>query len=95
MNPTNNRPTVATLLTAFLVSILSAASTLIPPTVPPEVVATGMTLAIAVIAIGVGKAAQGQWLSGWLGETAPWSYEAHLQAVEQARAEGRVTTTDG
>ena len=95
MNPSNNRPTVATLLTAFLVSILTALSGLIPPTVPPEVVATGMTLAIAVVAIGVGKAAQGEFLSGWLGETAPWSYEAHMEAVEEARKWARqVTTTD-
>jgi len=94
MNPSTNRPTVATLLVAFVVSLLNAALTFIPPAVPPEVVATGYTLAIAVIAIGVGKVAQGELLGGWLGETAPWSYEAHMEAVEQARVEGRVTTTD-
>ena len=94
MNPSTNRPTVATLLVAFVVSLLNAALTFIPPAVPPEVVATGYTLLVAVVGIGVGKVAQGEWLSGWLGETAPWSYEAHMEAVEQARVEGRVTTTD-
>jgi hypothetical protein len=95
MNPTQNRPTVATLLVAFLVSLLNAGLTLIPASVPPELVASGYTLAVAVIAIAVGKAAQGQFLGGWLGETAPWSHDAHVAAVEQARREGQVTTTDG
>ena len=95
MNPSTNRPTVATLLTAFAVSVLNALLNLIPASVPPELVASGYTLAVAVIAIAVGKAAQGQLLKGWLGETAPWSHDAHMAAVEQARAEGRVTTTDG
>ena len=95
MNPSTNRPTVATLLVAFVVSLLNAALTFIPPAVPPEVVATGYTLAIAVIAIGVGKVAQGELLGGWLGETAPWSDEAHMEAVEEARTWARqVTTTD-
>ena len=95
MNPSTNRPTVATLLTAFAVSVLNALLNLIPASVPPEVVATGYTLAIAVIAIGVGKVAQGELLGGWLGETAPWSYEAHMEAVEEARKWARqVTTTD-
>ena len=95
MNPSTNRPTVATLLTAFAVSVLNALLNLIPASVAPEVVATGYTLAIAVIAIGVGKVAQGELLGGWLGETAPWSYEAHMEAVEEARKWARqVTTTD-
>jgi hypothetical protein len=84
MNPSTNRPTVATLLTAFLVSALTAAQTFIPPWVPPELVATGYTLLIALIGIGVGKAAQGQFLGRWLGETAPWSAEAHARAVAEA-----------
>ena len=85
MDPSTNRPTVATLLVAFAISLLNALLDFVPPTVPPEVVATGYTLLTAVIAIGIGKVAQGQLLAGWLGETAPWSHEAHERAVEQAR----------
>lgn len=84
MNPTTNRPTVATLLVAFAVSLLNALIDFIPPSVAPEVVATGYTLATAVIAIGIGKAAQGELLKGWLGETAPWSHDAHQRAVADA-----------
>lgn len=84
MDPTTNRPTVATLLTAFAVSLLNAVLDFIPPGVPAEVVAAGYTLAIAVIAIGIGKAAQGQLLKGWLSETAPWSHDAHQRAVAEA-----------
>lgn len=91
MNPSTNRPTVATLLVAFAVSVLSALADLIPPSVPVEVVATGYTLTVAVVAVAVGKAAQGQLLAGWLGETAPWSHEAHERAV--AEAEGKVVWT--
>ena len=85
MNPSTNRPTVATLLVAFIVSLLNALLDVIPPTVAPEVVAAGYTLALAVIAIGIGKAAQGELFGGWLSETAPWSAESHERAVEQAR----------
>ncbi len=94
MNPSTNRPTVATLLVAFAVSLLNALLDLVPPTVPPEIVATGYTLLVAVIAIGIGKAAQGEVLKGWLSETAPWSYEAHRQAVEDAAGTSTVTWTD-
>ena len=93
MDPTRNRPTVATLLTAFAISLLNALLDFIPPSVPAEVVAAGYTLAIAVIAIGIGKAAQGQLFGGWLGETAPWSHEAHERAVAEARQDPTVVWT--
>lgn len=93
MNPTTNRPTLATLLTAFVVAVLSALADLIPPSVPTEVVASGYTLAVAVVAVAVGKAAQGQLLKGWLGANAPWSGPAHDAAVEQAARNARVVWT--
>lgn len=95
MNPTTNRPTIATLLTAFAVSVLSALVDLIPASVPAGLVGSGYTFAVAVAAVAIGKAAQGQLFGGWLSETAPWSAPAHEEAVRQAKT-GHVvwTSTD-
>lgn len=58
LDPRTNVPTVATLVTAFLVSLFDWVSAVVPDTVPDAVVTSGHTLLIAVVALAVGKLAQ-------------------------------------
>ena len=73
-----NRPTLGTLLTAFLVSLVTWAWTLLPDTIPVEVATSGYALAVAVVAYLVGQAVQ------HLGDRAPWADDTHRAAVAYA-----------
>jgi hypothetical protein len=58
IDPKTNVPTVATLAVAFLSALLHWAMTALPAGIPAEVVGTGYTLGLALIAVVVGKIAQ-------------------------------------
>lgn len=58
LDPRTNVPTLAALVVAFLVTLTDWASSVIPDTVPAEVVAAGHTLVVAIVAVAVGKLAQ-------------------------------------
>lgn len=83
-DPSRERPTIGTLATAFTTAMLTWLAGLVPDTVPPEVATTGYALAVALVAVAIGKAAQGQILSRWLGAKAPWSSDTHQAAVAYA-----------
>ena len=76
------RPTIATLTVAFLVTVANWLAEFIPSSVPTEVVNAGYALAVALVAFGVGKVAQGQL--PWLNKTAPWAHDTHAAAVAYA-----------
>lgn len=78
MDPHRNRPTLATLLTAFVTALLSWALTAVPESWPNEVTASGYALALAVVAVVIGRAAQ------VVGRHAPWAADTHTAAVAYA-----------
>ena len=80
----SNRPTIGALVVAFTTALMGWALELVPDTVPTEVSATGYVLAVTVVAVAVGKAAQGEVLRSWLEAEAPWAHDNHAAAVAYA-----------
>lgn len=83
-DPSRERPTIATLLVAFLTGLVTWGFDYIPDAVPDQVTGPGYVLVLAVLAIAVGKAAQGEWFKGLLEATAPWAHDTHTAAVSYA-----------
>lgn len=84
MKASRERPTIAALLVAFTTSLLTWAMTALPDSVPSEVATSGYVLVVGLVAVAVGKAAQGQLLGRWLGAKAPWAHDTHQSAVAYA-----------
>jgi len=80
--PDRNRPTIATLITGVVVALLNWGLTFVPEGVPEEVTSSGYALAIAVVSLFLGKAAQGQL--GFLKKKAPWTHDMHQAALVEA-----------
>lgn len=79
-----NRPTIATLVIAFLVTVINWLVDYLPDVIPTEVVTSGYALVVALLALAVGKIAQGELLGEWLGQTSPWAHQTHAAATAYA-----------
>lgn len=78
LSPSQNRPTLATTLAAFLAALAGWGVDSLPASIPGEVIGTGYALVLLVIGLVVGQAVQ------WLGRNAPWAANTHAAAVAYA-----------
>lgn len=83
-DPSRERPTIGALLVAFLTALVTWGFDYLPDGIPAEVSGSAYVLVLALIAIAVGKAVQGQWLKGLLDANAPWAHDTHAAAVAYA-----------
>lgn len=78
MNPSQNAPSVATLIVAFVSSLLTWAADSIDA--PAEVEATGLALALALVAVVAGKVTQRYFTEPKLPPAGPAEADAENRA---------------